>query len=308
MGHERGERLGFDQRVQAALGRLSPAEARMAAFFTAHKEAVVLNSALQIAEAAGTSDATVVRTARSLGYAGLPDLREDILAELTGAASPARLLSRTLDATAGTPAAILDHVLDLHEDALTTLRHPDLGAAFARALALIAGAGMRHVFGIGPSGAIAEYAALQFNRIGLRSQPLTGAGVTLADRLIWLAPGDVVVALAYAPLYREVSVVLDKAAEVGAKVVLISDSLGPLVGARVDTVLSVPRGRSGHLALHSATLLLVEALALGLAARDRDGAITSLDALSRLRGQIDRDWLKRGTRRATPPADPENTR
>lgn len=297
MGEEGNVRLGFDRRVEAALSRLSPAEVRMAVFFSSHKEAVVLNSAAQIAEAAGACGATVVRTARSIGYAGLLELREDLLAELTGATSPARLLSRTLDATTGEPAAILSHVLDLHEDGLAALRRPDLAATFAWALELIAGAGMRHVFGIGPSAAIANYAALQFNRIGLRSQPMAVLGVALADQLPWIAPGDVIVMLANAPLYREVEVLLDYASEVGATVVLISDSLGPLVGGRVETVISVPRGRSDHLALHCATLVLIEALTLGLAARNRNEEINHLDRLSRLRGRIDRDWLKRGTRR-----------
>ncbi|MDE3029792.1 MAG: MurR/RpiR family transcriptional regulator, partial [Paracoccaceae bacterium] len=260
MGAEHTGRLGFDHRVETALARLSPAETRIALFFTAHKEAVVLHSAAQIADAAGTSDATVVRTARSLGYAGLLEMREDLLAELTGAASPARLLSRTLDATSGEPAAVLNHVLELHEDALAALRRPDLAEAFAKTLDLIGGAEMRHVFGIGPSGAIANYAALQFNRIGLRSAALTASGVALADQLVWILPSDVVVVLAYAPLYREVEVLLDRAAEVGAKVVLISDRLGPVVGNRADAVLSVPRGRSDHLALHGATIVLIEAL------------------------------------------------
>lgn len=297
MGLERGDRLAFDLRVEVALSRLSPAEARIALFLTTHKDAALLHSAAQLAEAAGTSDATVVRTARSLGYAGLSEMREDLLAELTESASPARLLSRSLDATSGEPAAILGHVLELHENALAALRHPGLTEAFARALDRISDAGMRHIFGIGPSGAIASYAALQFNRIGLRSTALTSPGVALADPLAWIAAGDVVVTIAYAPLYREVEVLLDHAAEVGARVVLISDSLGPLVGSRVDTILPVPRGRSDHLALHGATMVLIEALTLGLAARDRSDAIGRLDSLSRLRGRIDRDWLKRGTRR-----------
>ena len=308
IGAERNERQGIDRRVQATISRLSPAEARVALFFIVHKEAAVLSSAAQIAEAAGTSDATVVRSARSLGYSGLADLREDVLAELTGAVSPspARLLSRTLDATTGEPASVLGHLLDLHEGALAALRRPDFEEAFAKALDLIGGAAVRHIFGIGPSGAIADYAALQFNRIGLRSQPLTTPGVALADRLAWISSDDIVVMLAYAPLYREVKVILHLAAEVGAKVVLISDSLGPVVGARAATVLSVPRGRSDHLALHGATLVLIEALTLGLAARDRNGAIDRLDLLSRLRGRIDRDWLKRGTRRPAPSTTKED--
>ncbi|WP_102225414.1 MurR/RpiR family transcriptional regulator [Acidimangrovimonas sediminis] len=305
MGRDSGARIGFDLRVETAAPQLPPAEARMALFFAAQKEAVVLSSAAQIAEAAGASDATVVRTARSLGYAGLSEMREDILAELTGAASPARLLSRTLDAAGEGPAAILDHVLSLHTAALGALTRPETAAAFARVLDLIAAAPMRYVFGIGPSGAIADYAALQFNRIGLRSHTLSSPGIALADRLAWLAPGDVVVMLAYAPIYREVEVVLDRASERGAKVVLISDSLGPQVGDRVVEMLAVPRGRSEHLSMHGATMVLIEALILGLAAQDRDRAIAGLDTVGRLRGRLDRDWIKRGVHRSVPaaPAD-----
>lgn len=298
MGADRGERLRFELRVAAAAPGLPPAEARTARFFAANPEAVVLGSAAQIAAAAGASDATVVRTARALGYVGLQDMREDILAGLTGAASPARLLSCSLDAAGDTPEGALAHVLARHEEALAALRRPETAAAFARALALISGAGLRHVFGIGPSGAIADYIALQFNRIGLRSRSVTTPGVALADGLAWIGSGDVLVMLAYAPLYREVTVLLERTAELGVPVVLVSDSLGPLIEGRVAEVLAVPRGRSGHLALHGATLVMVEALILGLAARDRAGALDSLDLLSRQRGRLDRDWIKRGTRRS----------
>lgn len=290
-------RSGFAARVTAAQGRLTPAEARMAQFFLAQRSTVLLGSAAQIGQAAGTSDATVVRTARTLGYDSLAALREDILADLTGAASPGRLLTRTLDETGGDPARVLNHVAELQEGTVAALRDPAMADAFNRALDLLAAGPMRHVFGIGPSGALASYAALQMNRIGLRAQAITAAGVALADPLMAFAPGDVVLMLAYAPLYREVTQVLERAEAVGAPVVLISDSLGPLVGARVAEVLPMPRGRAEHLATHAGTLALIEALILGLAARDRDGAVDALDRLSTLRSQIDRDWLKRGTRK-----------
>jgi DNA-binding MurR/RpiR family transcriptional regulator len=291
------DRPDFDARVEATCPRLSPAEARMARFFAANKETVVLSSAARIAEVAGTSDATVVRTARSLGYAGLAELREDILSELSGSASPARLLSRTLDETGSEPGRVIAHVVELHEAALVALRRPETTAAFARSLALIEAAGTRHVFGIGPSGALADYASLQFNRIGLRTRALTATGVALADRLAWIEPGDMLVMIAYAPSYREVEVALERAGEVGAPVVLVSDSLGPHLGSRVAEVLAVPRGRADHLATHGGTMALIEALTLGLAARDRERSIDALDAVSRLRGSLDRDWIRRGTRR-----------
>lgn len=299
MGHEGGERLSFEARVDATIARLSPAESRMAAFFAANKDAVVLSSAVQIAQSARGSDATVVRTAKALGYSGLYEMREDILAELTGAASPARLLSRTLDAAGHAPTEILSHMLDLHLDALAALRRPELAEAFARSIALLAPPRTRHIFGIGPSALIANYAALQFSRIGLPSRDLGVTGVALADALLTLAPGDVVVMIAYSPLYREVEVVLDRAAELDLPVVLISDSLGTELGGRIKEQLFVPRGRSEHLALHGATLVLIEALILGLAAQDALQALEHLDTLGRLRGQIDRAWIKRGAQRRT---------
>ncbi len=293
-------RQSFDDRVAATLGHLAPAEQRLARFMTSQKERTVLGSAAQIAGLAGVSDATVVRTARAMGYETLADLREDLLQDLTGAPSPAGLLSRTLDQTGSDPAQVLNHVVDIHDSVLAVLRRPDFAETFAKAVDLVAAGRTRHLFGIGPSGAIADYAALQLNRIGLRAHAITAAGVALADRLIWIDTGDVVIAFGYAPMYRELRVLFDRAAECGAKVVLISDSLGPLVGDSVDVVLPVPRGRADHLAMHGGTMVLVEALILGLAARHPERALTALDHLSALRGTLDAEWRKRGTRRPRP--------
>ena len=289
--------LSFDARVRCALASLTPAEVRTAQHLLASPEIALIGSAAQIAGAVGTSDATVIRTARSLGYAGLSDMRADILAGITGAASPAGLLNRTLEETGSDPARVLDHVAGLHGAALIALRRPEMVRAFGAALDLIAGAANRFVFGIGPSGALADYATLQLNRIGLRTHALTATGIGLADRLVWLGPGDTVVMLAYAPLYREAEMVLERSAEVGAQVILISDTLGLFVAGRVAQVLAMPRGRADHLAMHGGTMVLIEALVLGLAAMDRTRAVDALDDFSTTRARIDRGWLKRGTRR-----------
>ncbi len=270
----------------------------MARFFLSEREVVLLGSAAQIGQAARASDATVVRTARTLGYESLSDLREDVLADLTGAPSLAGLLSRTLDETGAHALNVLDHIVALQERALTALRSPEMALAFERAVDLLRAGAQRHIFGIGPSGAVASYACLQMNRIGLRALAVTSTGVALADALLSFGPGDTILMLAYAPLYREVTEVLIRAEAVGAPVVLISDSLGPILGDRIAVTLPMPRGRAEHLATHVGTMALIEGLILGLAAQDRDMAVDALDRLSTLRSRIDRDWLKRGTRKS----------
>ncbi|KAA3447626.1 MurR/RpiR family transcriptional regulator [Mesorhizobium sp. SARCC-RB16n] len=290
-------RMTVDARVHAALESLPPAEQRMARFFVDQKQSVLLGSAAEIAELAGTSDATVVRTARSLGFESLSALRQMLLSDLTGTPSPGKRLARTLHETGDGSAGALRHVIDIHESVLEVLKRPELAAAFERSVDILARASRRHVFGIGPSGAMADYASLQFNRIGLPTSALSVSGIALADRLLWLGKGDAVLMMAYAPLYREVEVVLDHAARFDIPVVLISDNLAPLVPGKVAESLPVPRGKADHLAMHGGTIVLIEAMIIGLAKRNSEAAFDALERLSTVRGSIDKAWIKRGVRK-----------
>jgi DNA-binding MurR/RpiR family transcriptional regulator len=291
------ERVSFDDHVQSALETLTPAEQRMALFFVEQKHAVLLGSAAQIGEMASTSDATVVRTARSLGFDSLSKLREVLLAELTGTPSPAKRLEHTLDATGAGGQGALSHVIGIHESVLDVLKRPDFSQRFGNAVEILSKGRRRHIFGIGPSGAMADYAALQFNRIGLSASAMSVSGIGLADRLLWIEPGDAILMMAYAPLYREVTVVLKEAQRQGVPVVLISDNLGALIADQIAEFLPVPRGKADHLAMHGGTMVLIEAMIIGLASRHREAAIDNLDRLSALRGALDKSWTKRGTRK-----------
>ncbi|MDR6292968.1 DNA-binding MurR/RpiR family transcriptional regulator [Inquilinus ginsengisoli] len=286
----------FDELVDTALPGLTPAEQRMARFFVEQKEAVLLASAAQIAAEAGTSDATVVRTARSLGFESLSHLRETLLSHLTGS-TPGGRLRRTLEETGDDAGAALRHVLTTHREALEVLAAPEVQECFGRVVDALFSARRRYVFGIGPSGSLAEYAALQFNRIGLATGVLSATGIGLADQLLDVGAGDAILMIAYAPIYREVAVTLDVADQGRVPVLLVSDSLGPFVHGRVAEVLPVPRGRAGHLSMHAGTLVLIEAMIIALAARDRDAALASLEMLGAQRGKIDKLWLKRGAKK-----------
>lgn len=288
--------MPLDERVEIALPSMSPAEQKMALFFRNQKEAVLLNSAAEIADKAGTSDATVIRTVRSLGFDGLLGLREAILADLTGGGPEGRM-KRTLDDMAGDPDGILGHVLKGHRESLDAMAAPEFGDAFKRTIELLFRGRRRFIFGIGPSGAVADYAALQFNRIGLETMALSDSGVGLADRLMMLGEGDVILMIAYAPIYREVSVVFDHAEACKVPVVLVGDSLAPFVRRRVAEILPVPRGKADHLSMHGATIVLMEAMIVALAEQDRDAALAALQKLGALRGAIDKLWLKRGVKK-----------
>ena len=95
--------VSFGDRVAARLERLSPAEREAARFFQANREEVMVASAQALAARIGTSDATVVRTSRALGYAGMEAMRRDLAAEMRASLAPAARVARTLGDTGSDP-------------------------------------------------------------------------------------------------------------------------------------------------------------------------------------------------------------
>ena len=288
----------FDRRLSEGIGRLSPSELRLARHVAANKDLAILASAAQIADMAGTSDATVLRMVRGLAYDSLADMRKDLLSDLTAASSPASRMEETIRETGSDPARVLAHVVAQQDRQLRALLDPGLAPAFNTALEVLSDAEVVHVFGLGPSGIMAEYLALQLARMGQHTRAIRQSGVGLGDQLMAMGQGDAVVVFAYAPIYREIEVLLDRAEALRLPVVMVSDSLRPLVEGRVTCILEVPRGRSGHLALHSATMVVIEALALGFAARNPERSLSALEEFANLRAAIDGTWAKRGTRRS----------
>ena len=270
-------------RITARLGGLAPAQRRVARFFTEHATQLGFFSAAEIAARLGTSDATVVRTAQRLGYRGLADLKRALLDD---APPPEPKPSSRLGATlrhATTPMDVLDHVLDVHQAALHAARK-NLDERFPAAVALLATAERIVLSGTGPSAAVAQYAAVLLGRVGRPAATITATGVSMADQAMELCRGDTLLLLAYTRLHTHAAVLIDLAQRRRIPVLLVTDVLANVEGA--DLVLSCPRGLPGEQSSHAVTLLLLEAIAVALAATERARATTALSELNRLRGEL----------------------
>jgi DNA-binding MurR/RpiR family transcriptional regulator len=245
-------------------------------------EAALL-SAAALAEQLGTSDATVVRTAKSLGYAGLAEMRRALAAY--GDNTPlGERLRRTLD-QAPTDELFATAIRN-HLSAIETLTHNVSPDAFQDAVAILA-ARERVVWrGVGPSAHLAAYGQLMSQRIGKASSALLHTGTSFADELLTLATGDGIIVFAYGRLQPHVRVLLEHAATLEIPVVLITDTLGRKLAAEVDVTLQCGRGAPGLFASHATTLVVVEALVLAIAASDQAQAEASLARLNELRAAL----------------------
>jgi len=275
--------VSFNDRFTARYEVISPAERIVAQFFQDNREEVLVASAASIAKQAGTSDATVVRTAKALGFKGLEDLRKALAQEIRETISPASRMARTIREVGTDLEAAFQTTLDINQAALEQLRTGISPEQFQAVINGLVEAQQVFIFGIGPSGAMAEYLALGLARLGLTTKFLTQTGSLLADGIRQFRRGDILILFAYGQVYPEVTVMLDHADLCHMPKVLVSDSLGPKLQRRIDYILPVARGQVSGLSMHTATLALIEALIVGVATRQPEESLANLENLNRLR-------------------------
>lgn len=276
----------FEDRVAERLPQMSPAEQRVVRYFQGNREEVLMASAAALAAKAKTSDATVVRATKALGFAGLDELRRALADEMRHSPSPAERLTRTLDELGSGASNAFELALDIHVRSLEGLRRSISPALFETAIDAVAGAKRTVVFGLGPTGAIADYLSIQLARFGLDAISLTRAGVLFADDLQQLRAGDVVIMMAYGRVYAELAALLDQISRRGLRSLLVTDTLAATLRRQVELILPVPRGRADMLSMHTATLGFIEALLVGVAAKRPDETLAALKALNEAREQL----------------------
>jgi len=262
---------------------LSPAGRRIAQHIDQNRAAALASSAMELAASTGSSDATVVRSVQALGFAGLGELKQALLASMQRPSTPADDMRRTLDEIGESTAKAVDLVLDAHADALMALRTPEARLRIVEAISVLHLAHRIVVFGIGPSAPLAAYVSVQLGRSGRPGMTLDATGIMLADKLMALQGGDALLALAYGRPYREVLAAFGEARRLRLPIVLVTDAPASRLARQADVVLEARRGRAERVALHGATLIGLEALVLGLAAAEPTKAMLALDRLNELR-------------------------
>jgi DNA-binding MurR/RpiR family transcriptional regulator len=277
----------LDRLLRSANLRLGSAGNRVVRFIDENRELTLASSAATLGDLTTTSDATVVRTIQALGFAGLSELKRAILDALGQESNPANDMRRTLDELQTRTGRALDSVVQAHLDGLTVIQSRACAAQIAAAVQALDAAERIAIFGIGPSASLAAYVSVLLGRCGRRSRTLNATGAMLADQLLDMQRGDALLILAYGRLYKEVAAVFGEAKALGLTTVLVTEATGTALAKLADVVIAIPRGRPGHVALHGATLVGLEALVLSLAAAKPEDALSSLDNLNHLRAVID---------------------
>lgn len=169
---------------------------------------------------------------------------------------------------------------------LRDVSDPKVQALLVQAIRVLNGLDRILIFGIGPSAALSEYVSLLLRRHGRNARSINATGNGLADQLLDLKPADGLLVLSYGRTYAEVELLFEEAERLNLPVVLVTDSLEPKLARKADVIVPARRGRQGRVAMHGVTLIVLEAIALGLALADREKAMDALARVGDLRHRL----------------------
>ncbi|ANR78854.1 RpiR family transcriptional regulator [Kosakonia sacchari] len=271
----------YGERFRARVHSLSPRLQAVARYINENREGVLEQTAIEIARATQTSDATVVRAIQALGFAGLRDLKQTLEHWFGPSVSSAEKMSTTVSALSCDVNSGIDFVLEGHQHTCEILSAPDNRYAISQAVALLVEARQVAIFGIGASGILAEYAARLFSRIGLPASPLNRTGIALSEQLINLQRGDVLIMMAQKSAHREGLTTLKETRRLGIPVILLTNAVDSRFSQQADVVIHVPRGgEKGKIPLHGTVLLCLEMIILSVASATSQRAIKTVKRIN----------------------------
>ncbi|WP_125777482.1 MurR/RpiR family transcriptional regulator [Antribacter gilvus] len=252
-------------RLERALPTLRPAEARVAQTVLDDPDTVVGSTITELAGHADTSQATVVRFCRAVGYAGYPEFRIDL-----AQATSRRMMEMERSGIAEGEINQTDGVTDVvnkiafHEARTIeeTARMLDVVTLEKLAKAVV-NAPRIDVYGVGSSGLAAQDLAMKLQRIGLYVFCSPDPHQQVAAAAL-LRPGMVAIAITHSGKTKETLRTLELAQRAGATTASITNYPDGPISNVSDLVLATTaretKFRAGALSSRIAQLTVIDYL------------------------------------------------
>jgi DNA-binding MurR/RpiR family transcriptional regulator len=275
----------FNQIIGDKYPQLTKGEKQIANYLRKNQDESAFLSVGELAERLELSEATVVRFARKLGFDSYPAMREALQENFRRRVGHSARLRSRLDELreAGD---IFEKVTVSEIDYLTeALQTVDRGALHQAVDRMIACEHI-YVFATGPSVSLVHILNLRLTRFGKQVIPLTTAGRETLEPLPLMTDRDLLFAIGFFDVNPALQIVLDYAREVSCPAILLTDTLGSVIGEKVDILLAAKRGPVS--AFHSLVvpMTIINTLLLEIATRNQDVVTANLDKLDLLRERL----------------------
>jgi DNA-binding MurR/RpiR family transcriptional regulator len=270
------------KQIFAKTDALNGAQKRLGHYLKNDSAALLLSNVSDLADAVGVSKATVVRFAKSLGYKGFPDFKRDIQGEMRRKLRAASRMEQTFAELGNDEnifAKLIKRDIELLQETLQAVSSSD----FHKAVEIIWRA--RKVFIIGLNASMALAYLLHFRLVRVKKDVhwifLTG-GTSLLEQLAFMERQDVLIAIDFVNVPREVQTALHHAKKVGAPILGITDFPSSAIAKAADVCLYAKRGLHSTVNSLTPAFSLVNALAIAVAWTKKGDSIKALNDLDKL--------------------------
>jgi len=227
----------------------------------------------------------MVRFARTLGFSSYPAMRT-VLQETfrRRVTHSARLRGRLDDLRAA--GDIFERLVASEIDYLTQALETVDRKALRQAVELLCSRNRVFVFGVGPSVSLVELMEIRLRRFGRQVIPLKTAGREILEPLLMLTENDLLFVICFFDVSAALQLVLDYAKEAKCPVIMLTDTLGSIIGEKADVVLAARRGPMAEFHSLVVPMTIINTLLLAIANEDRELVMENLDKLDQLRERL----------------------
>jgi len=277
--------IDFSQIISDNYKNLTKSEKRIANYLRKNQEESAFLSAGEIADRLGLSEATLVRFARTLGFSSYPAMRtvlqENFRRRVTHSA---RLRSRLDDLREA--GDIFDRLVVSEIDYLTQSLETIDRQSLNRAVEMIRARKHIFVFGVGPSVSLVNLMEIRLGRFGWQVIPLTTAGREMLEPLLLMTDQDLLFVICFFDISGALQLILDYANEIKCPVIMLTDTLGSIIGDNAEVVLSAKRGPISEFHSLVVPMTIINSLLLAVAQEERGQVMDNLDKLDQMRERL----------------------
>jgi DNA-binding MurR/RpiR family transcriptional regulator len=274
-------------RIRTVSRQLPPGQQRVVSFFVEHCDQAVFLTSLEVAGQVDTSEATVVRTARALGFAGYPELRRAFQVYFVERMSTVTRVKLTASPRRR-ESDIVDEVMRTELDNLESTRLRLDPKALSDAAGLLGGARRVYVIGMRSAYALSWLLHFSLTLILANSRLVTMGVADVSEQLEGIGSEDVVVAITFERYTRATVELFQSALARGARGIALTDKPTSPLAQGAAVVLEAQTRLSSFIDSYVAPTAVINALVTLVAAKRRRKVLRALSAR-------EDEWRRHGT-------------
>lgn len=260
---------------------LTPSERRLVENVIDSPTAAALGTAGELARSVGVHEATASRLAKKLGFDSYAAFRDALRDEFIATRETATRFEKTI--AESTSDTILGKLAREEAQAFGRIEKFTTAGQIASTAQFLMNAKRIFVYGCGNAEVLALMMVKRFRRFGKDVQQLDTDPRGLAEQMLGLQGGDVVLSFAFRRPPRGYAALMETAKEAGAQTIMISGQSGALLVPQPDHILAAPRSGDPE-AFQTLTVPMTVCNAIVIAAglTAKEESLKKLDRLGQL--------------------------